>query len=96
MPALAEQVNEITKGGGFERVGAVMFIDPDPVGDDVVYRLQFVENAAALQAVRLPVDAAQRLAAEESRSLNDRKRVFVSALDALHLSSQGYRRQWAN
>jgi hypothetical protein len=83
VPGLAEQVNKITKGGGFERVGAVMFIDPDPIADDVIYRMQFVENASALPLVRLPEAAARLLAAEETRSLNDRKREYVSALDVL-------------
>jgi hypothetical protein len=85
VPGLAEQVNEITRRGGFERMGAVMFIDPDPVGDDVIYRMQFVENASALPSVRLAEAAARLLAAEETRSLNDRKGEYVSALGVLGL-----------
>ena len=85
VPGLDEQINEITRGSGFEKVGAFMFIDPDPVGEDVIYRIQYVEHASALPSVRLPEAAAKLLAAEETRSGNDRKREFVSALGVLGL-----------
>lgn len=83
VPGLSEQVNDITRGGGFEKVGAVMFIAPDPIGDDVIYRIQYVENVSALPMVRLPNAATRLLVAEATRSLKDRKPEYVSALNVL-------------
>jgi hypothetical protein len=47
-------------------------VKPDPVGDEIVYRMQFVEIQTARPAVRIPAEAARRLREEETRSMNDR------------------------
>ena len=52
-------------------------------GDEVVYRMQFVEIHGASQAVRIPAEAARRLREEETRSMNDRKHTYYSPLDSL-------------
>jgi hypothetical protein len=83
VPGLAEQVNHEADKGGLELVGGIVFVQPDPVGNDVVYRMQFVEIQAALPAVRIPTEAVQRLRDEENRSMNDRTRVYHSPLDSL-------------
>lgn len=83
VPELAEQVNHEARRGGFDLVGGIAFIAPDPVGDDIVYRMQFVGIATAMTAVRIPREATRRLMEEEERSINDRKQTYYSPLDSL-------------
>jgi hypothetical protein len=76
IPGLAEQVNREADKGGLELVGGIVFVEPDPVGDEILYRMQFVEIQAAIQAVRIPAEAVWRLREEEIRSMKDRQQTY--------------------
>ena len=77
------------KSGGFELVGGVVFIVPDPVGDDIVYRMQCVEIDTCDAAVRIPREAARRLQDEETRSLRLQERLKKAPNEARKTGGTG-------